>query len=128
MADVFTKALPTLPFVRLTTNVLGDRFAVNQLSEFRGLCRQQELAGGSIRAVHNAARARLAESKAAAKASKAKRREETLTRRGDEHAAIIQALNAQIEITRHLLGDPSISQLPMSLTQLEQATSSLETE
>ena len=78
--------------------------------------------------MHNAARARLAESKAAAKASKAKRREETITRRGDEHAAIIQALNAQIEITRHLLGDPSVSQLPMSLTQLEQATSSSEAE
>ena len=84
----------------------------------------QQLGQENIRAVHNAAQ----ESKAATKASKAKRREETLTRRGDEHAAIIQALNAQIEITRHLLGDPSISQLPMSLKQLEQATSSLEAE
>ena len=48
-ADLFTKALPPMPFWRLGTRIMGDKEIGHAYAEFRDEARLQEISGGRVK-------------------------------------------------------------------------------
>ena len=48
-ADLFTKALPPMPFWRLGTRIMGDKELDHGYAEFRDEARRQEISGGRLK-------------------------------------------------------------------------------
>ena len=49
VADLFTKALPVMPFWRHSSRILGDAKVAHRNADLRDECRSMELHGGSIK-------------------------------------------------------------------------------
>ena len=76
-ADVFTKALPTLPYWRLTTQIMGDDLATHSHAQFRKRARLQEVSGGSVKGLNS--QVTEINNKIANKADKDERKREEMT-------------------------------------------------
>ena len=76
-ADVFTKALPTLPYWRLTTQIMGDDLATHSHAQFRKRARLQEVSGGSVKGLNS--QVTEINNKVASKADKDERKREEMT-------------------------------------------------
>ena len=51
VADLFTKPLTVMPFWRLSSRVMGDKYADHSHAEFRDEALRQEIGGGSIKGI-----------------------------------------------------------------------------
>ena len=92
-ADMFTKALPVLPFWRLSTSIMGDEHSNHPYVEFRQMCLKQELNGGSVKRLNDECRLKAIKEKAEAKGAKDARRASELNRRQAESGALVEALS-----------------------------------
>ena len=77
-ADVFTKALPVMPFWRLTTKIMGDDLAVHSHTDFRIRALEQETSGGSVKQLNIEQKEKAAKEKQIYQAEKEERKREEM--------------------------------------------------